>query len=70
MEVKEKLLKESVVAEILGVSMPTLRSWRCRGLGPPYIKLGAGSKSPVRYSASDIEKYIAEYRQVPLCGPH
>lgn len=63
--VSEELLKESQVAQRLGVSMPTLRSWRCRGIGPDFVKMGAGKKAPVRYSASDIESFIAQCRQVP-----
>lgn len=60
------LLKESQVAEQLGIAAPTLRSWRCRGVGPRFVKMGSGKKSAVRYSASDIEAFIAECRQVPL----
>lgn len=63
--ITETLLKESQVAQRLGVSMPTLRSWRCRGIGPDFVKMGAGKKAPVRYSAIDIEQFIAECRQVP-----
>lgn len=59
------LLKDAEVAMRLGVSMPTLRSWRCRGIGPNFVKMGAGKKAPVRYSASDIQQFIAECRQVP-----
>jgi len=43
--------------------MPTLRSWRCRGIGPKFIKLGGGKKSPVRYDERDLEQYIAQGRQ-------
>jgi len=57
------LLRESQVAQRLGVSMPTLRSWRCRGIGPKFIKLGGGKKSPVRYDERDLEQYIAQGRQ-------
>lgn len=59
-----RLLKESQVAERLGVSMPTLRSWRSRGIGPAYVKLGTGKKSPVRYDHRDLEQYIAQGRHV------
>jgi predicted DNA-binding transcriptional regulator AlpA len=60
------LLTEHEVAPMLGVSPATLRSWRCRGIGPPYVKLGRGPKSPVRYNRGDIEQYIAQCRHVPL----
>jgi len=61
----ERLLTDSEAAEQLGVSAATLRSWRCRGIGPDFIKMGSGSKAPVRYSATDIAQFIAECRQVP-----
>lgn len=64
-DVMSALLKEADVATQLGVSMPTLRSWRCRGIGPNFVKMGAGKKAPVRYSSSDLEQFIAECRQVP-----
>jgi len=60
----DNLLKESQVAERVGVSMPTLRSWRCRGVGPIYLKLGNGKRSPVRYHHGDLEQYIAHGRHV------
>lgn len=58
------LLNEEKAADLLSVSPATLRSWRCRGIGPTFIKLGAGTKAPVRYAESDIQQYIAESRQV------
>jgi predicted DNA-binding transcriptional regulator AlpA len=61
----EKLLNDNEAAEQLGVSPATLRSWRCRGIGPAFLKLGNGIKSAVRYSVSDIEQFIAQCRQVP-----
>ena len=59
----EALLKEKQVAERLGVSTPTLRSWRCRGVGPVFVKLGSGKRSPVRYHHRDLEQYVAQGRQ-------
>ncbi len=61
----EPLLNDQQAAEQLGVSPATLRSWRCRGIGPDFVKMGAGKKSPVRHSAFDIEQFIAQCRQVP-----
>jgi hypothetical protein len=60
-----RLLTDNEAARELGVSAATLRSWRCRGIGPSFIKMGRGAKAPVRYSASDIVQFIAECRQVP-----
>jgi predicted site-specific integrase-resolvase len=59
------LLDDKHAAERLCVSPATLRSWRCRGVGPTFIKMGGGTKAPVRYSESDLERFIAESRHVP-----
>jgi hypothetical protein len=59
------LLSDSEAARQLAVSASTLRSWRCRGIGPSYVKMGHGKKSPVRYTASDIDQFICQCRQVP-----
>lgn len=59
------LLNDSKAAERLGVSPATLRSWRCRGIGPAFIKMGRGAKAPVRYSEADLEQFIAQSRHVP-----
>ena len=61
----QKLLNDSEAAAQLGVSPATLRSWRCRGIGPSFVKMGRGRKSPVRYHSSDLEQFIAQCRQVP-----
>jgi phage terminase Nu1 subunit (DNA packaging protein) len=61
----QKLFNDSEAAAQLGVSPSTLRSWRCRGIGPSFVKMGRGRKSPVRYHSLDLEQFIAESRRVP-----
>jgi predicted DNA-binding transcriptional regulator AlpA len=63
------LLNDQQVAERLCVSPATLRSWRCRGLGPAFIKMGNGIKAAVRYAESDIEQFIAQFRHAPAMRP-
>jgi hypothetical protein len=60
------LLDEKQAASYLGVSPITLRSWRCRGIGPTFIKLGKASRAPVRYTDTDIAAFIAECRHESL----
>jgi predicted DNA-binding transcriptional regulator AlpA len=48
------LLNEYAVAEILGVSVATVRRWRLLRQGPKYMKIGAS----VRYSPDSISKFI------------
>lgn len=59
------LLRDEEAATRLLVSPATMRSWRCRGIGPAYSKLGPGRRAPVRYSVADLEAFIAEGRHIP-----
>jgi len=59
-----QLFNEIQVAERLRISPATLRSWRARGIGPVYVKLGPGKKSPVRYRSLDLARYVENARGV------
>lgn len=48
-------------AALLGVSVETLASWRWRGVGPSYIKVG----SRVMYRGSAIDAYLARHEVSP-----
>ncbi|MBK9171069.1 MAG: hypothetical protein IPM24_26920 [Bryobacterales bacterium] len=50
-----KLLKEADVAEMLGVSILTLRKWRCYGKGPEFRRL---ARRVVRYPSAGILRYV------------
>lgn len=52
---------ESVVADLLGVTVKTLRNKRSDLWGPPYFK----TSSAVLYSLEDIAAYLASQRVVP-----
>lgn len=52
-----RFLREEALAELLGVSVKTLRNWRHCGKGPRFRKLGGVA---VRYVNSDVERWIAE----------
>jgi hypothetical protein len=58
------LVDDKQAAERLGMKPPTLRSWRCRGVGPVYIKLGHGKRAPVRYDLRDLARFIEQGRHV------
>jgi predicted DNA-binding transcriptional regulator AlpA len=49
-------------AQLTGVSKNTLRAWRARRIGPPYIAI---SPRRVVYSLSDIIRYLEERRVAP-----
>ncbi len=53
------LLNERAVAKILGLSLGSLRRWRLRGEGPPYLKLGSGRGGAVRYPLVALDAWLA-----------
>ena len=48
-----RILTDVQVAERLGVSRFTVRSWRLKGVGPRFLKMGRA----VRYRAQDVDEY-------------
>lgn len=54
------LLDEAAVAEYLGVPQTTLKAWRRRRQGPPYIQVN--SKQLVRYRLRDVDQWLDEQR--------
>lgn len=51
----EALLNETEAANLLRVSLMTVRRWRRQGTGPIFRKLGRS----VRYRPSDVADFIA-----------
>jgi predicted DNA-binding transcriptional regulator AlpA len=49
------LLDEREIAAMLGVSLATVRRWRCQRRGPRYRKIGAS----VRYLPEDVTAWLA-----------
>ena len=55
----DAMLTTSEAAELLGLRPHTLHDWRCRGIGPPYHRLGARA---VRYRAGDLRAWVEAQR--------
>jgi hypothetical protein len=55
------LLLVKQVTEEYGPPAGTLRSWRCRGIGPPSFTLGP--KGRVVYRRGDLEAWLAKVEQ-------
>ena len=49
------LLNDKQVAQMLGVSVATVRRWRIFNTGPKYLKIGAS----VRYTTESLDAYVA-----------
>ena len=50
-----RLITEREAAELLVVSVKTIRNWRLSGYGPPYCKVG---RRLVRYRLSDVKAWL------------
>lgn len=50
------LLRDKEAGNLLGLSPATLNTWRCRGKGPKYVKLGG----KVFYRRADLEDFISK----------
>jgi hypothetical protein len=58
----DQLMNEHRAAEILGLSVQTLRNDRSLSQGLPYIKLvKRGTRGTIRYRLSDMLKYIESH---------
>ena len=59
----ERLVNDVTAAEILGLSVITLRNWRCLGKGPRYLKLNGRA---IRYRVSDLLAWAEQYTVTPM----
>ena len=53
-QTRARALTEREVADMLGLSVATLRAWRHRGRGPRFLRLGRS----VRYLPSDVADFV------------
>lgn len=58
----EILLTTHQAALFLQVSVSALNHWRSDNFGPTFIKLGQGSKGPIRYTIGDLRAYVESRR--------
>ena len=58
MEKRPIYADEKAVAQMTGISVKTLQSWRWQRRGIPYIKCG----KLVRYNLSDVTAYLEAHR--------
>jgi predicted DNA-binding transcriptional regulator AlpA len=55
---RSPLLTTPEAAEHLALSPRTLESYRVRGVGPAYVRLGEGTRASVRYRAADLDEWV------------
>ena len=58
----KRYINETAAAEYLGNSVHTLRSWRQKGIGPPFIRHGHGKKSGnIRYDIERLDAFMDKF---------
>lgn len=62
MNADETFLTTADLADRWGMAQQTLETWRMRGEGPPFVKLGKGTRAPVRYRLADVRDYEEQNR--------
>jgi len=56
-EIEVEYLNDIQAARMLGLAVQTLRNYRCRRTGPPYVKVGRS----VRYCRSTLSSYMKNH---------
>lgn len=56
----QQYLNTQQAAELIGVELRTLESWRQRGDGPPYVSI---SRRCVRYDINDLTQWINQHKK-------
>jgi|TARA_B100001146_G_scaffold223388_2_gene237897 hypothetical protein len=59
MNSQERLLRPSEVAELLNVSVITLKKWRHQGYGPAYKRL-LGNRGEIRYPNTQLVEFMQD----------
>ncbi len=64
----KEVLSRKETAQLLGIDIRTLDRWRKLGRGPAYLDLtqGQGKKPCIRYSRSEIERFIQASKIKPV----
>lgn len=60
----DTVLTEVGAATVLALSIRTLQAWRCRGIGPAFIRAGRA----IRYRRADLQAWLAANTVLP--APH
>lgn len=61
----ERLLSQDDVAELLAIAPRSLESWRLRGGGPRYVRVGR----LVRYRHTDVSDWLAARERASTSDP-
>lgn len=54
MGIEEQLIDQRAMSRMIGITTKTAETWRTRGFGPKFVKIG----SLVKYRKSDISAWV------------
>lgn len=60
----EALLNEVAAADLLQLSIRTLQAWRCKSMGPAFVRAGRA----IRYRRSDLKSWTTANTVSPKSG--
>jgi predicted DNA-binding transcriptional regulator AlpA len=63
--VARRMLTRKQAAEYLSISCATLSRWAADRTGPPWVKLGDGDTSAIRYPSDLLDDFIASRTKLP-----
>lgn len=58
-------MDSATAASYLGMSKQYLEIGRCKGYGPPFVKVTNGPNGAVRYRKSALDQFMAERERQP-----
>jgi len=63
--VARRMLTRKEAAEYLSISCASLSRWAADRTGPPWVKLGDGDTSAIRYPSDLLDEFIASRTTLP-----
>jgi hypothetical protein len=63
-----QLLNTREAAKVLGLTESTLNTYRSRGVGPTFKRVGVGPQGRIRYRASDLQAFVRDGSQQESAG--
>ena len=56
---QDEMLTERQAAALIGVAAPTLNRWRCKRIGPAFVRVSARC---IRYNVADVKAWLEARR--------
>ena len=57
---RDELLTKSQTARLYHIAEKTLETWRLKGIGPKFVRLGGQKRGRIFYRESDVLEYLEQ----------